>query len=109
MAERIPEARMDFLSLPGGHSVYSALDKLYEVTAILAHQNKYKAVKRCLQLAEELLLKGDKRISNAVCSIYVFRLSMLLDKRDPRAEVIHYLLPRTLRAEYQRQLTTCLP
>lgn len=108
-ADRIPEARNEFMALPGEASVYTALYKLYEVTAVLAHQHKIRAVKRCLELAEELLLVDDRKISNAVCSIYMFHLITLLDKRDARAEVIHYLLPRALRAEYRRQISTCLP
>lgn len=109
LANRIPEASKEFMALPGEASIYTTVNKLFEVTSILAHQNKFKAVKRCMQVAEELLLEGDKRISNAVCTIYVFRMGMLLDKRDARAEVIHYLIPRALRAEYQRQLNNCLP
>lgn len=107
LASRIPEARPELMTLPGGVSLHATLNKLYEITSILAHQNRFKAVRRCLQTAEELLLEEDKRISNAVCSIYIYRLSMLLDKRDARAEVIHYLLPRGIRTEYQRQLTAC--
>lgn len=109
LADRIPEARQEFMALPGEASIYTTLYKLYDVTSVLAHQNKFKAVKRCLLVAEELLLEGEKRISNAVCTIYIYRLALLLDKRDARAEVIHYLLPRGIRAEYQRQLNTCLP
>lgn len=107
LADRIPEARLELMALPGGVSVYATLNKLYEITSIYAHQYKFKVVKRCLQAAEELLLEEDKRVSNAVCTIYVYRLAMLMDKRDARAEVIHYLLPRALRTEYQRQLSAC--
>jgi hypothetical protein len=109
LADSIPEARQEFMALPGEASIYTTLYKLYDVTSVLAHQNKFKAVKRCLLVAEELLLGGEKRISNAVCTIYIYRLALLLDKRDARAEVIHYLLPRGIRTEYQRQVNTCLP
>jgi len=109
LAEQIPEARDEFGALPCEVSIYTTLHKLYEVTSILAHQNRFKAVKRCLLVAEELLLHAEPRISNAVCTIYVHYLSYLLDKRDDRAEVIHYLLPRALRAEYHRQINSSLP
>ncbi|NEU69152.1 DUF7674 family protein [Spirosoma agri] len=109
LINRIPEARQDFMVLPRETGVYTVLHKLCEVTSVLAYQNKFRAVKRCLLAAEELLKEGDKQVSNAVCTVYVFRLSMLLDKRDARSEVIHYLLPRALRTEYHRQLHTCLP
>ena len=109
LIEQIPEARKELGALPGEASVYTTLHKLYEVTSVLAHQNRFKAVKRCLLAAEDLLLHAESKISNAVCTIYVYQLAMLLDKRDARAEVIHYLLPRALRAEYRRQLTICLP
>lgn len=109
LIEQIPEARNEFGALPDEASVYTTLHKLYEVTSILAHQNRFKAVKHCLLAAEELLTHAEPNISNAVCTIYIYYLSMLLDKRDSRAEVIHYLLPSALRAEYRRQLTISLP
>lgn len=109
LAEQIPEAGTTFKALPGGTSVFVTLHKLYEVTSVLAHQNRFKAVKHCLLAAEDLLLHAEPRISNAVCTVYVFQLSRLLDKRDARSEVIHYLLPKALRTEYRRQLASCLP
>ncbi|QIP12356.1 hypothetical protein G8759_06805 [Spirosoma aureum] len=109
LINRIPEARQEFMVLPNETSVYTILHKLCEVTSLLAHQNKFRALKRCLLAAEELLKDGDKQVSNAVCSVYIYRLAMLMDKRDTRADIIHYLLPRALRTEYHRQLNTCLP
>lgn len=106
LAEQIPEARTEFGALPGEASIYTTLHKLYEVTSVLAHQNRFKAVKRCLLVAEELLTHTEPKISNAVCTIYIYHLSKLLAKRDARAEVIAYLLPQALRAEYRRQLST---
>ncbi|QMW00331.1 DUF7674 family protein [Spirosoma foliorum] len=109
LIEQIPEARNEFGALPGEASVYTTLHKLCEVTSVLAHQNRFKAVKHCLLAAEELLTHAEPKISNAVCTIYVYYISLLLDKRDSRAEVIHYMLPLALRTEYRRQLTTSLP
>ncbi len=109
LIEKIPEAQKEFRALPYEASIYTTLHKLYEVTSVLAHQNRFKAVKQCLLTAEDLLLHAESKISNAVCTIYVYHLAMLLDKRDARAEVIYYLLPRALRAEYRRQLTASLP
>ncbi|MCK8492606.1 hypothetical protein M0L20_12135 [Spirosoma sp. RP8] len=109
LINRIPEARREFMCLPRETSIYTTLHKLCEVTSVLAHQNKFRAVKRCLLAAEELLKDGDKHISNAVCTVFIYRLAMLMDKRDDRSEVIHYLLPRSLRTEYHRQLNACIP
>lgn len=109
LADRIPEVRNEFMDLPEDASMFTTLQKLYEVTRILLYQNRFKAVKRCLLTAEELLTEGDKELSNAVCTIYVYYLGKLLDKRDSRAEVVRYLMPRALRMEYCRQLTSSLP
>jgi hypothetical protein len=109
LIEQIPEAKKEFRILPGEASVYTTLHKLYEVTSILAHQNQFKAVKRCLLVAEELLLHAEPAIKNAVSNVFLVYLGRLLDKKDSRAEVLNYLLPRALRAEYRRQLTNCLP
>ncbi len=109
LIEQIPEARTEFGALPEEASVYTTLHKLCEVTSVLAHQNRFKAVKHCLLAAEELLTHAEPKISHAVCTIYIYYISMLLDKRDPRAEVIRYILPLALRTEYRRQLSTSLP
>lgn len=109
LIDQIPEARHTLSALPGEASVYTLLHKLAEVTSMLAHQNRFKAVKRCLTLADSLLRDGDKSVSTAVCTVYVHYLSILLDRRDACADVIHYMLPRTLRAEYNRQINACLP
>lgn len=108
LADRIPEARNEFMALSSQAGVNTIFYMLYEVTAELAHQYKFRAVKRCLEVAEELLITGDQPISNAVRSIYIVQLAKLLDKRKASSELIHYLLPRALRAEYRRQLSTCL-
>lgn len=105
--EMIPEARQEFLALSEEASSHTLLNKLYEVTAVLAHQNKFNAVKRCLQVADALLRDGDKKVSTAVCTVYIYRLALLLDQRNSCANVIYFLLPRALRAEYQRQLYAC--
>ena len=109
LADRIPEGRSEFMALPGEVSINATLYTFYEVTAELAHQYKFRAVKRCLLVAEELYQDSDNQVSNAVCSIYLVHLSKLLDKRNVQSELIYYLLPRILRAEYRRQLSTCLP
>ena len=105
LTEQIPEARKEFEALPGEASVYTTLHKLYEVTSVLAHQNRFKAVRRCLLVAEELLTRAEPIISEAVCTIYIYHLGKLLAKRDARAEVIAYLLPQALRAQYRHQLS----
>lgn len=95
--------------LPQETSIYVTLHMFCEVTAELAHQHKFRAVKRCLLTAEEVLLAGDKQVSNALCSVYIYRLAMLMDKRDADSDVIHHLLPQALRTEYRRQLNTGNP
>ncbi|GAB3569522.1 hypothetical protein GCM10027578_24050 [Spirosoma luteolum] len=109
LAARIPEAETNFMALSDNVSLYITLYKLFEVTDELARQHRFRAVKRCLLAAESLLLSDNRRCSNAVCTIYVYHLSMVLDTRDNRAEVIHYLMPPGLQAEYHRQLAASLP
>lgn len=109
LINRIPERRAEFMVLPQETSIYVTLNMFCEITAELAHQHKFRALKRCLLTAEDVLLAGDKQVSNAVCSVYVYRLAMLMDKRDADSDVIHHLLPHALRTEYQRQLNTGHP
>lgn len=102
LADRIPEARREFSLLPDQISVSTILDKLFDVTAILISQHKFRAVKRCLLAAEDLLKNGDDQVSAAVSSVYMYRLATLLYKRDAQSEFIHFLLPHGLRTEFHR-------
>ena len=60
LIDRIPEARQEFIVLPCETGVHTILHKLCEITSVLAYQNKFRAVKRCLLAAEDLLKEGDK-------------------------------------------------
>lgn len=102
LADRIPEARREFSLLPDQISVSTILDKLFDVTAILISQHKFRAVKRCLLAAEDLLKNGDDQVRTGVSTVYMYRLATLLYKRDAQSEFIHFLLPHGLRTEFHR-------
>ncbi|MFD1141790.1 hypothetical protein ACFQ4C_11755 [Larkinella insperata] len=109
LVNQIPEAQQEFTSLSSQASDCTIAHKLAEVTTILLYQNRFRAVKHCLLAAEELLLHGGVAIKTFIGSVYIHRISVLIDRADNRAEMLEYLLPRDLRSEYNRQLKTCLP
>lgn len=109
LVSQIPEAQQDFTALPAQASDCTIAHKLAEVTTLLLYQNRFRAVKHCLLAADELLLHGDTAIQTFIASVYIHRLSVLIDRADNRAEMLDYLLPRHLRSEYNRQLKSCLP
>lgn len=74
LADRIPEARREFMAIPGEASVNTTFNTFYEVTAELAHQYKFRAVKCCLLVAEELLQANDKKAQP--CRLYRLYLSV---------------------------------
>ncbi|QMW00343.1 DUF7674 family protein [Spirosoma foliorum] len=108
LINRLPESREEFMGLPQETSIHVTLHLLSEVTVKLAHQHKHLALERCLLTAEEVLINGDKQVSDAFCTVYMYQLSMLMRHRDADSELIHRLLPYGLRTEYQRQLTAGL-
>ena len=104
LINRIPESREELMGLPQETSIYVTLHLLSEITAKLAHHHKFRALKRCLSAAEEVLVTGDQQVSNAFCTVYMYQLSLVIGKRNADSELIHRLLPYGLRTEYQRQL-----
>lgn len=102
LVNQIPEARRDLMLLPDQLSVSAVINKFFEVTVMLINQHKFRAVKRCLLAAEELLRDGDQQVSGAVSTIYMYRLATLLYKGDAQAAFIHFLLPHGLRTEFHR-------
>lgn len=102
LANQIPEARRDFTLLPDQISTPTIINKLFDVTVALVNQHKFKAVKRCLLAADELLKDGDQQVSRAVSTIYMYRLATLLYRKDAQSAFIHFLLPHGLRTEFHR-------
>ena len=102
LANRIPEAQREFSLLSDDITLANILNKVFDVTDLLISQHKFRAVKRCLLAVEELLLNGNQAIRNAVRNVYMYRLATLLYQRDAQSELIHFLLPPTLRREYDQ-------
>ncbi|QMW00330.1 DUF7674 family protein [Spirosoma foliorum] len=102
LANRIPEARREFMRMPDQLSVAAILNKLFDITASLISQHKFRVVKRCLLVAEDLLKEGDHDIRTSLKTVYMYRLATLLYKRDAQSEFVHFLLPIGLRTEFHR-------
>lgn len=85
------------------------INKLVEVTSISAHNHQFKLVKRCFLVADGLVCNGSGPVKNAVSNNYVYSLSRLLHTSNECSEILRFLLPPHLKAEYHRQLTVSLP
>ncbi|GAB3756137.1 DUF7674 family protein [Spirosoma pomorum] len=96
-SDRIPEARKLFWLLPEQTSISEILDKLFDVTILMVNKRQFRVVKQCLAMADELLNKGEEQVRVAVTTIYMYRLSTVLYKKDVQAEFIYFLLPCGLR------------
>jgi len=79
------------------------MERLANITISSLQLGKTARTKRCLNLAEELLNKGNAEMKNAITNVYLYSVSHYM-------ELNHYamakLLPVSLHKEYVKQINT---
>ncbi len=82
-------------------SLIKKMERLAEITISSLQLGKMARTKRCLALAEELLIKGNNEMKNAITNVYLFSVSHYMEIN--RLETSR-LLPITLHKEYVKQI-----
>lgn len=72
-----------------------------EITKNLIRKGNIIRVKKCLSVAEQLLITGNSETKNVITNIYLFSVSSFIEIHNCS---IANLFPQTLRKEYIRQI-----
>jgi hypothetical protein len=72
-----------------------------EITKSLIRKGNIRRVKKCLSVAEQLLINGNAETRNAISNIYVFSVSTFMEVHNCS---IANLFPKSLRKEYIMQV-----
>lgn len=72
-----------------------------EITKNLIRKGNILRVKRCLNVAEQLLVNGNAETKNVISNIYVFSVSTFMEMHNCS---IANLFPQSLRKEYISQV-----
>lgn len=79
------------------------MERLANLTIRSLQSGKTACSKRCLDLADQLLQKGNAEMKNAITNVYLFSVSHYMElNRYPMAK----LLPVALHKEYIKQINT---
>ena len=84
-------------------TVYKQAERFAEITKTAIVTGNINRAKKCLALAERLFETGSNETRNAISNVYVFSVSSFM---EPRHCTISNLFPKSLKAEYIKQINT---
>lgn len=85
-------------------TIYKRAERFAEITKAAIVSGNIVRAKKCLSLAERLLLNGSYETKSAISNVYVFSVSTFMELRHCS---ISNLFPQALKAEYIKQINTC--
>ena len=83
------------------HTVYNRAERFANITKTAIISGNIVRAKKCLALAERLLATGSNETKLAISNVYVFSVSTFMELRHCN---IYNLFPKTLKAEYLKQI-----
>lgn len=83
------------------HTVYNRAERFANITKTAIISGNIVRAKKCLALAERLLATGSNETKLAISNVYVFSVSTFMELRHCN---ISNLFPKTLKAEYLKQI-----
>jgi hypothetical protein len=82
-------------------SVYKQAERFAEITKTAIISGNITRAKKCLALAERLLISGSTETKTVIANVYVFSVSTFMELRHC---TISNLFPKSLREEYLKQI-----
>jgi hypothetical protein len=84
-------------------TIYKQAERFAEITKTAIITGNISRAKKCLALAERLLINGSNETKIAISNVYIFSVSSFMELRHCS---ISNLFPQTLKAEYIKQINT---
>ena len=84
-------------------TIYKQADRFAEITKTAITKGNIGRAKKCLALAERLFATGSNETKSAISNVYVFSVSSFMELRHCS---ISNMFPKSLKAEYIRQINT---
>lgn len=85
------------------NTIYTQAERFAEITKSAIVSGNIVRAKKCLALAERLFLTGSYETKSVISNVYVFSVSTFMELRHCS---ISSLFPKSLRAEYLKQINT---
>jgi hypothetical protein len=106
LGNKLPAINPELEKLGNKGNVYKTVQCFADFTRQLIGNGNLKAVKHCVNLAEELLEKGNSTVQNAIENVFLHTLSPVLDLGDTVGNALKDMLKGDLRKEYQRRVSS---
>lgn len=84
-------------------TIYEKAERFAEITKAAIVSGNIVRTKKCLSLAEKLLITGSYETKNAIANVYVFSVSTFMELRHCS---ISNFSPQSLKTEYLKQINT---
>lgn len=104
LGNELPEINPELEKLPYPRNIYVSVKCFAEFTKQLIKIGNLSEVKHCFNVAEKMLLEGNKPVKNAIENIYIFSISSILDFAGPLSNKIKGMMNKALLTEYKRQV-----
>ncbi|MFI5151160.1 MAG: hypothetical protein ACHQRM_15615 [Bacteroidia bacterium] len=105
LGNKLPALNPELEKLGNKGNVYKTVQCFADFTKALAGAGNMKAVRHCINLAEEMLTKGNSTVQNAIENVFLHTLSPLLDLSDAVGLGLNSMLRGPLRKEYLRRVS----
>jgi len=104
LGNEFPAINMELEKLPNARNIYVSVKCFAEFTKQLINNGNLSDVKQCFNVAEKMLLEGNKTVKNAIENVYIFSMSSILDFASPISNKIKRMMNKGLLSEYKRQV-----
>lgn len=85
------------------NTIYKQAERFAEITKKAIISGNINRAKKCLAVAETLFETGNNETKNVISNIYVYSVSSFMEVKNCS---ISNLFPKTLKAEYIKQINT---
>lgn len=106
LGDELPEINPELEKLSSPRDIYVSVNCFAEFTKQLIKKGNLSEVKHCFNIAEKMLLEGNKTVKNAIENVYLFSMSSILDFTNPLSRKIKGMMNKALLTEYQKQVST---
>jgi hypothetical protein len=104
LGNELPEINPELEKLPNPRNIYVSMKCFAEFTKQLIKKGNLSEVKHCFNVAEKMLLEGNKTVKNAIENVYIFSMSSIWDFTSPLSHKIKGMMNQGLLTEYKKQV-----
>jgi hypothetical protein len=105
IAGKLPQIKNDLSRNGTPSSVYQSIQVLTDYTWRMALEHDFKMVRQCMSLVENIYVKGNELVKNAIENVFVFSFSTIMSRCNAvEWRIVQSYMPSDLYTLYVRQV-----